>query len=286
MGILEKFKIDGKVCIVTGAAQGLGAVFAEALAEAGANLIIVTRRQVSKLEGVAKKISDMTGREVIPLKVDVTSEEDVKGMVKGADEHFGRIDVIVNNAGINISKPAVKFSLEEWEKVIKVNLTGVFLCSREVGKYLIGKETKGSIINISSGYGKVVDLVPNSAYYASKAGVIHLTKGLACEWGRFGIRVNALCPGWFPTPMGRPIHENREWVQHMSSKIPLGRVGKFEDLKPIIVFMASDASEYVSGHAFEVLGGPVEVAEPIGTGLKYLKDLYGEGYLKPFKFIS
>lgn len=286
MEILEKFKLDGKVCIVTGAAQGLGAVYAEALAEAGANLVIVTRRQVSKLEGVAKKISDMTGREVIPLKVDVTSEEDVKGMVKGADEHFGRIDVIVNNAGINISKPAVKFSLEEWEKVIKVNLTGVFLCSREVGKYMIGKGTKGSIINISSGYGKVVDLVPNSAYYASKAGVIHLTKGLACEWGRFGIRVNALCPGWFPTPMGRPIHENREWVQHMSSKIPLGRVGKFEDLKPIIVFMASDASEYISGHAFEVLGGPVEVAEPIGTGLKYLKDLYEEGYLKPFKFIS
>lgn len=286
MEILEKFKLDGKVCIVTGAAQGLGTVYAEALAEARANLVIVTRRQVSKLEEVAKKISDMTGREVIPLKVDVTSEEDVKGMVKGADEHFGRIDVIVNNAGINISKPAVKFSIEEWEKVIKVNLTGVFLCSREVGKYMIEKGTKGSIINISSGYGKVVDLVPNSAYYASKAGVIHLTKGLACEWGRFGIRVNALCPGWFPTPMGRPIHENKEWVQHMSSKIPLGRVGRFEDLKPIIVFMASDASEYISGHAFEVLGGPVEVAEPVGTGLKYLKNLYEEEYLKPFKFIS
>ena len=286
MKMLEKFRLDGKVGIVTGAAQGLGTVFAEALAEAGANLVIVTRKQTSKLEGVAKKISDTTGREVVPLKVDVTSEEDVKGMVKRADEHFGRIDVIVNNAGINISKPAVKFSLEEWERVIKVNLTGVFLCSKEVGKYMIEKGIRGSIINISSGYGKVVDLVPNSAYYASKAGVIHLTKGLACEWGHFGIRVNALCPGWFPTPMGKPIHENKRWVRHMSSKIPLGRVGKFEDLKPIIVFMASDASEYISGHAFEVLGGPVEIAEPVGTGLKYLKDLYGKEYLKPFKFIS
>jgi len=284
--MLEKFRLDGKVGIVTGAAQGLGTVFAEALAEAGANLVIVTRKQTSKLEGVAKKISDTTGREVVPLKVDVTSEEDVKGMVKRADEHFGRIDVIVNNAGINISKPAVKFSLEEWERVIKVNLTGVFLCSKEVGKYMIEKGIRGSIINISSGYGKVVDLVPNSAYYASKAGVIHLTKGLACEWGHFGIRVNALCPGWFPTLMGRPIHENKRWVRHMSSKIPLGRVGKFEDLKPIIVFMASDASEYISGHAFEVLGGPVEIAGPVGTGLKYLKDLYEEEYLKPFKFIS
>jgi NAD(P)-dependent dehydrogenase (short-subunit alcohol dehydrogenase family) len=179
MKMLEKFRLDGKVGIVIGAAQGLGTVFAEALAEAGANLVIVTR-----------------------------------------------IDFIVNNAGINISKPAVKFGLEEWERVIKVNLTGVFLCCREVGKYIIERGIRGSIINISSGYGKVVDLIPSSAYYASKAGVIHLTKGLACEWGHFGIRVNALCPGWFPTPMGRPIHENKRWVQHMSNKIPLGEGGK------------------------------------------------------------
>jgi len=284
--MLQRFRLDGKVCIVTGAAQGLGVVFAEGLAEAGADLLIVTDRQVTKLQKVAKRISQMTSRDVVPLKADVTSEEDVQNMVRKADEHFGRIDAIVNNAGINISKPTIKLDLEEWEKVIKVNLTGVFLCCKEGGKYMIDNGIKGSIVNIASGYGEVVDLIPNSPYYASKAGVIHLTKGLACEWGPFGIRVNALCPGWFPTPMGEQLHRNEKWVQHMCSKIPLGRLGRFDDLKPMIVFVVSDASEYISGHVFEVLGGPAEVAEPVGTGLKYLKELYGEEYIKRFKFID
>lgn len=285
MQILENFRLDGKVCIVTGAAQGLGVVFSEALAEAGADLVIVTDKQVSKLQEVAKTISEKTGREVLPLKVDVTSEDDVINMVAKADDRFGRIDVIINNAGIVLSKPTIELNLEEWERVLKVNLTSVFLCSKVVGKQMIEKGVKGNIINISSGYGEVVDLVPNSPYYASKAAVIHLTKALACEWGHLGIRVNALCPGWFPTPMGESLHKNEMWVRHMCSKIPLGRLGKFNDLKPIIVFMASDASGYISGHVFEVLGGPVEMAEPMGTGLKYLADLCGEEYIKPFRFI-
>lgn len=285
MQILENFRLAGKVCIVTGAAQGLGAVFSEALAEAGADLVIVTDKQVSKLQEVAETISEKTGREVLPLKADVTSEDDVASMIAKADARFGRIDVIVNNAGIVLSKPAIELSLEEWERVLKVNLTGVFLCSKAAGKYMIEKGVKGNIINISSGYGKVVDLVPNSPYYASKAAVIHLTKGLACEWGHLGIRVNALCPGWFPTPMGESLHKNEMWVRHMCSKIPLGRLGKFNDLKPIIIFMASDASGYISGHVFEALGGPVEVAEPMGTGLKYLADLCDEEYIKSFGFI-
>lgn len=283
--LLEKFKLDKKVCIVTGAAQGLGVVFSEALAEAGADLVIVTDKQVSKLQEVAKNISAKTGREVLPLKVDVTSEDDVTNMVVRADDRFGRIDVIVNNVGIIISKPTIELTLEEWERVLKVNLTSAFLCSKVVGKQMIEKGVKGNIINISSGYGEVVDLVPNSPYYSSKAAVIHLTKALACEWGHLGIRVNALCPGRFPTPMGESLHKNEMWVKHMCSKIPLGRLGKFDDLKPIIVFMASDASEYISGHVFEALGGPVEMAGPMGTGLKYLADLCGEEYLKPFRFI-
>lgn len=283
--LLEKFKLDKKVCIVTGAAQGLGVVFSEALAEAGADLVIVTDKQVSKLQEVAKNISAKTGREVLPLKVDVTSEDDVTNMVVRADDRFGRIDVLVNNVGIVNSKPTIELSLEEWERVLKVNLTSTFLCSKMVGKKMIEKGVKGNIINISSGYGEVVDLVPNSPYYSSKAAVIHFTKALACEWGHLGIRVNTLCPGRFPTPMGESLHKNEMWVKHMCSKIPLGRLGKFDDLKPIIVFMASDASEYISGHVFEALGGPVEMAGPMGTGLKYLADLCGEEYLKPFRFI-
>ncbi len=284
--LLDKFKLDKKLCIVTGAAQGLGLVFSEALAEAVANSMIVTDKQVSKLQEVAEAISTKTGREVLPLKVDVTSEDDVKNMVGAAESHFGRIDVIINNAGIVISKPTIDLSLEEWERVLKVNLTGTFLCSKVVGKQMIEKGVKGNIINISSAYGEVVDLVPNSPYYSSKAAVIHLTKALACEWGHLGIRVNALCPGRFPTQMGESLHKNEKWVKHMCSKIPLGRLGKFDDLKPIIVFMASDASEYISGHIFEALGGPVEMAGPVGTGVKYLQDLCGEEYLKPFRFIK
>ena len=283
--LLKKFRLDKKVCIVTGAAQGLGLVFSEALAEAGADLVIVTDKQVSKLQEVAETIAVKTGRDVLPLKADVTSEEDVINMVAKAEDHFGRIDVLVNNVGIVNSKPTIELSLEEWERVLKVNLTSTFLCSKMVGKHMIEKKRKGNIINISSGYGEVVDLVPNSPYYSSKAAVIHFTKALACEWGHLGIRVNALCPGRFPTPMGESLHKNKKWVKHMCSKIPLGRLGKFDDLKPIIVFIASDASEYISGHIFEALGGPVEMSGPMGTGLKYLADLYGEEYLKPFKFI-
>ncbi|MGM0365538.1 MAG: SDR family NAD(P)-dependent oxidoreductase [Actinomycetota bacterium] len=282
--LLDKFKLDQRVCIVTGASQGLGVVFSEALAEAGADLVIVTDKQISKLQEVAEQISKKTGREVLPLKVDVTSQQDVMDMVAEADKRFGRVDVIVNNAGIVNSKPALNLSLEEWERVLKVNLTSVYLCSKETARLMLKKRIKGNIINISSGYGEVVDLIPNSAYYASKAAVIHLTKALACEWGHQGIRVNALCPGRFPTPMGESLHKNQRWVKHMCSKIPLGRLGKFDDLKPIIVFMASDASEYISGHIFEVLGGPAEMAGPMGTGLKYLKDLYGEEYIKQFGF--
>ncbi len=285
MSILEKFRLDGKAGIVTGVSSGLGFAFVEGLAEAGADLLIAARR-IDRLEKVAEKISKSTGRKIIPLKVDVTSEEDIKNMVRRADAAFGRIDVIVNNAGVAVMKPAVQVELEEWNKVIDVNLTGVFLCAREAAKYMIEKGIKGSIINIASGYGELADTTPASSYYASKAGVINLTRGLANEWGHFGIRVNSICPGWFPTEMTQPFFDNKEWVRHMSSKIALGRVGKLDDMKPLIIFMASDASEYISGHAFEMLGGPVATAETIDTGLKYLKGILGEEYVKPFKFIT
>ena len=285
MSILEKFRLDGKAGIVTGVSSGLGFAFAEGLAEAGADLLIAARR-IDRLEEVAEKISKSTGRKIIPLKVDVTSEEDIKNMVRRADAAFGRVDVIVNNAGVAVMKPAVQVELEEWNKVIDVNLTGVFLCAREAAKYMIERKIKGSIINIASGYGELADTTPASSYYASKAGVINLTRGLANEWGHFGIRVNSICPGWFPSEMTQPFHDNKEWVRHMSSKIALGRVGKLDDMKPLIIFMASDASEYISGHAFELLGGPAATAETIDTGIKYLKEVLGEEYLKPFKLIT
>ena len=269
--VLDKFRLDGKVGIVTGAAGGLGTAFSEALAEAGADLVIVTDKQVSKLKELAERISKETGRDVLPLKVDVTSIEDVKRMVKEADEHFGRIDILVNNAGISLACPAIKFDLDMWRRIIDVNLFGVFICSREVAKYMIQKKIRGSIINISSVYGELADLIPNSPYYASKAAIINMSKGLANEWGRYGIRVNVICPGFIRTPATSIFFESEEWVKYMSSKIALGRLGEPEDLKGLIVFIASDASEYISGHVFEIAGGPIETAAPIGVGVKYLK---------------
>lgn len=284
--MLARFRLDGKVGIVTGAAQGLGETFAEALAEAGADLVIVTRKQVAKLESVAARIAAATGRRIIPIKADVTKEEDVKRVILECHKAFQRLDFIVNNAGVVISKPLLQLTLEEWEEVININLTGTFICCKEVAKYMIEHRCKGNIVNVASGYGEVVDLIPNAPYYASKAGVIHLTKALACELGPHGIRVNALSPGWFPTPMGEALFQNRFWVQHMCSKIPLRRLGELEDLKPVIVFIVSDAAEYISGHVFEVLGGPVEIAEPVCTGLKYLKEMYGSEYVEKFGFVA
>jgi gluconate 5-dehydrogenase len=280
-----KFKLDGKVGIVTGAAQGLGEVFAEALAEAGADLVIITRTQIAKLKNVAKRITSTTGRRIIPIKADVTREADVREMILECHRNFQRLDFIINNAGIVISKPILQLTLEEWKEVIDINLTGTFICCKEAVRYMIEHQCKGSIVNIASGYGEVVDLIPNAPYYASKAGIIHLTKALACELGPHGIRVNALSPGWFPTPMGKELFQNHLWVQHMCRKIPLKRLGKLEDLKPLIVFMVSDAAEYISGHVFKVLGGPVEIAEPVCTGLKYLEEIYGSEYVRKFKFV-
>lgn len=283
MSIIDKYKLDGKVSIVTGGARGLGRVFAEALAEAGSNLLLVDVDEDGVKE-VAEKISDSMGGEVEALKVDVTSEEDVKNMVRKADDSFGKIDVIVNNAGVADARPATDMSLKSWKKVIDVNLTGTWLCSKKVAEYMIEKGIKGSMINVASGYGKVVDLRPHSSYFASKAGVIHLTKALSVEWGHHGIRVNAICPGWFPTEMGRAFHENEKWKKHMSQKIPLGRVGEFDDLKPVIVFIASEASGYITGHAFDVLGGPAEIAETVDTGIRFLSDFTDSDYLKLLGF--
>lgn len=283
MGLIDKFRLEGKAGIVTGAARGLGKAYSEGLAEAGADLLLADMN-VEQQEETAEELSDSTGREIVPTEVDVSSEDDVKRMVEEAGEAFGRIDFIINNAGIVAVEPALDVSLEDWRRVIDVNLTGVFLGSREVARYMIDNEIEGDIVNVSSGYGKLADLVPVSSYYASKAGVVNLSKGLAIEWGHEGIRVNVICPGWYPTPMNTDFYDNEKWRKHMGSKIALGRVGKYEDIVPVVVFMVSDASNYISGHAFEVTGGPIEVSEPVDTGIRFLEEMLGEEYLERFNF--
>jgi len=284
MTLLDKFKLDGKVGIVTGAVQGIGKALSEALAEAGADLLIVTKTQTSRLEDVADQINNNTGQEVVTHQVDVTSEEDVKSMVRKAESEFGKADILVNNAGIAKAEQAVKMDLEDFKSIIDVNITGTFLCARETAKLMKKKETGGSIINISSIYGLMGDYVPNAPYYSSKAGIINLTRGLSIEWGPHGIRVNTICPGWFPTPGNKGFRESEEWLEYMNGKIPLGRIGKLEDLKPVIVFIASEASGYISGHTFKVTGGPASVSGPIIQGIKYLDHLIDREYIEEFGF--
>lgn len=268
---------------MTGAARGLGKAYSEGLAEAGADLLLADL-DIDEQEDAAEKISDSTGRKVVPTEVDVSSEEGVKGMVEEADDAFGKIDFIINNAGVVTVEPALEVSFEDWQKVIDVNLSGVFLGSREVARYMIDNGIEGDIINVSSGYGKLAGFMPVSCYYASKAGVVNLSKGLAMEWGHKGIRVNVICPGWYPTPMNTDFYDNEKWMEHMGSKIALGRVGEYEDIVPVVVFMVSDASNYISGHTYEITGGPIEIAEPVGTGVRFLEDMLGEEYLEQFDF--
>lgn len=282
---VEKFSLDGKAAIVTGGARGLGAAYAEGLAKAGADLLLLDKL-ADKQRETAERISDFAEGKVVPMGGDVRSEVDVKEMVERADESFGKIDLVVNNAGVAQAKPAVDVTLEEWNEVIDTNLTGVFLCSREVGGYMIENGIEGDIINVSSGYGEIPDLLPLSSYYASKAGVINLSKALANEWGKHGVRVNVICPGWFPTEMTKSHMEKEKWKKHMDSKIALGRTGEMEDIVPLVLFMASDLSNYISGHVFEATGGPVETSETMDTGVRYLEEDIenGEKFLELFDF--
>jgi gluconate 5-dehydrogenase len=247
------FGIKGQTAIVTGASSGLGVTFAETLAEHGVNLVIAARRY-EKLVKVAEEIAGKYGVKVVPVKIDVSQEQDVVSLVRVTVENFGSVEILVNNAGTASLSPSVDMSLEEWKKVIDVNLTGVFLCARTVAREMI-KKKYGKIVNLASIYGAVGDIYPTAPYYASKGAVINLTRALAIEWAPYKINVNAIAPGFFPSEMTETVFKDETALKHILSRTPLGRTGEPMDLKAAITYLASPASNYVTGQTLFVDGG-------------------------------
>ena len=250
----ELFDLRGKVAIVTGGGSGLGRQMATALAEMGADVVLCAR----DAERCAKTAAELSpfGVRALGIRCDVTSADDVRAMVERAKAELGRIDILVNNAGRAWVAPVTSMAVEDWRKVIDVNLTGAFLCAQAAGNVMIAQGGGGKIINIASVAGlggampEVLDAI---AYNTSKGGLINFTRDLAVKWGRHKINVNAIAPGWFPSRMSSAIVER--WGDRLSRNIPLGRIGGDEDLKGTIVYLASRASDYITGQILAVDGG-------------------------------
>ncbi len=253
--MVDEFRLDGRVSIVTGCSSGLGIALAAGLGRAGSDLVVCARRE-EKLRANAQTISRTTGRAVLPIVVDVTKEEDVKHLVAETVRQFGHLDVLVNNAGVSLAKPAENLSSEEWQSVNRVNLDGVFYCSRDAARAMISSKRGGSIVNIASSYGFRADvLFPVLAYHASKAAVINMTKALSVEWAKYGIRVNGIAPGWFRTEMTEITLRDKKKADYIIGHTPLGRIGEPEELVGTLLLLASDAGRFITGTTIPVDGG-------------------------------
>jgi NAD(P)-dependent dehydrogenase (short-subunit alcohol dehydrogenase family) len=246
---LDVFDLKGKVVVITGGSKGLGKAMAVGLAKAGARIVLTDVLDTEDAVSEVKKFND----EVVGLSVDVTKRSDVEHLVEKTVDHFGSIDVLINNAGILKSSNAEDFSEMDWKQVIDVNLTGQFLCAQIIGKHMI-KQKSGRIINISSIAG-LAGYASSVAYSASKAGVISLTKTLASEWGKHNVLVNAVCPGVFATDMTDDYLKDEDFREMIKTKVPLERYAKPEELVGTIIYLSSNASEYVTGHALVIDGG-------------------------------
>jgi NAD(P)-dependent dehydrogenase (short-subunit alcohol dehydrogenase family) len=249
------FDIRGRTAIVTGASSGLGVTFAGVLAARGANVVLAARR-TERLKQVAEKISAAGGK-ALPVTCDVSDPAQVKAMVDGAVQHFGRIDILVNNAGVASDGGMMpeKVPNEVFEQVVRVNLLGVWYCCREVGQRMLSDGKGGSIINIPSIAG--LNGIQNFpvAYQATKAAVINLTSNLACSWADRGVRVNAIAPGWFPSEMTEPYFAAPVFLTRARKMAPMGRIGDPSELTGALLFLASGASSFVTGHTMVVDGG-------------------------------
>jgi len=247
--ILDLFSLRSKVAIVTGGSKGLGRAMAIGLGDAGAQVVVVSRSK-NLIEEASNEIIKKGGK-AIPVPADVTKVEDIEQMAKTVADKFGKIDILINNAGIAPMNKALNISIEEWDSVIETNLKSVFLMARIVGERMI-QQKKGKIINISSVLGKMAS---NTAlhYCASKAGIIQMTKALALEWAGFGINVNCIAPGFFETEMIKEHDETQR--KFLMFKIPFKRTGKPEEIVGTVIFLASEASDYITGETIFVDGG-------------------------------
>lgn len=256
--LLELFNLKDKVAIVTGSSRGLGVSFARGLAKAGANLVLAAR-DYKQLNEVASDLKQFD-IEVFPVQTDITQEDQIKNLVNKTVSHFGKIDILVNNAGISALASAENMTIQQWQTVIDVNLTGVFLCAREVGKAML-KQGKGKIINIASMIGFVgANSTAQASYVTSKTGVIGLTRALCLEWAPKGLHVTALAPGPFPSNQTKwAFQDDKELSSKLLKKFPMGRMGRLEELEGSIVYLASSASNYMNGQALIIDGGYVAV---------------------------
>ena len=251
MNAMDRFSLDGRVAVVTGGTRGLGEGFAAALADAGASVMLVGRDAER-----GRLVADgMTARGLAAdfTRADVTVPDDVARTLTSTLERFGRVDVLINNAGACVHAPALEVTDEDWRHVMDVNLDAVWQCARTYGRHFVGQRS-GVIVNIGSMSGLVVNRPQwQPAYNASKAAVHHLTRSLAAEWGPSGVRVNALAPGYIKTDMS-PVDEPR-FRRHWIEDAPMQRYGSVEELAPAIVFLASDASSFVTGSVLVADGG-------------------------------
>ncbi len=248
--ILDDFRLDEKVAVVTGSSRGLGQAIAVALAEAGADVVGAARTDQSETQQAIEKL----GRQFLPVKVDLANREDHELIIEETLAQFGRIDILINNAGITHRSKAVEFPMDRWDAIIEVNLTAVFHLSQLAARQMMKSDTDGKIIIIASMASFQGGLhIP--AYVASKGGVAALTRALAVEWGQHHINVNAIAPGYFRTDMTAPLQIDPERGPELSSRIPAGRWGEPEDLAGAAVFLASPASDYCHGTILVVDGG-------------------------------
>jgi len=252
MNVKQLFDLTGRVAIVTGGSIGLGRQMAEGLAEMGANLVLCARKK-ERCQQAAEDLQKL-GVETLALACDVKNPDDIHQVVDVTMAQFARIDILINNAGTSWGAPVEEMRLEQWNKVIETNLTGTFLFSQAVGKIMIGQR-RGKIINIASvaGLHGAPPEFQAIGYHASKGGVIIFTKDLACKWGIHNIQVNSIAPGWFPTNMSQVLIERNK--DTFLKTIPLRRFGNANDLKGAAVFLASAASDFVTGHVLVVDGG-------------------------------
>jgi gluconate 5-dehydrogenase len=245
------FDLSGQVAIVTGTSRGLGQYFARALAKAGAELVLTSRKR----ESLASFEAELTalGRRSVSLELDVRDLKSIERMAAEAHKAFGRIDILVNNAGCNVRKPALDVTWEDWNLVLDTNLRGSFFVAQAVARVMIPRGY-GRIINIGS-VTSVAGYAGLGPYGASRGGIRQLTMSLADDWGKYGITVNCLAPGWFRTEQNKVLYEDKEWVAYLSDRIPLKRPGQPSDLDGAVVFLASECSRYVTGQTILVDGG-------------------------------
>ncbi len=249
--MLKKFDLAGKVALVTGASRGIGSELALAMAEAGADVALVART-AEALQTMASRIREL-GRRALAVPADVAQVSALPAMVDRVVAEFGRIDILVNAAGVQVRKPALEVTEEDWDFVNSVNLKAVYFCSQAVARQML-KQGKGKIINIGS-LNSTIGIANVSIYAAAKTGVLGVTRVLSREWSRQGINVNAIGPGYFRTEMTKRLYDDPKMHQWVVDRTPMGRWGELEDLKGTAVFLASDASDFVTGHLINVDGG-------------------------------